>query len=157
MGSLDDLYGPGTAEAFRAHMGSLTAVFPKVLSTVREQATTVEGEPAVAVEASWALSGAVVGFYRLVYCGPTVICTGLFIEPQFTGKGILTHLMAIMNQWWPTIGLTENLMTPTPGKPKEVLEECGFGPLPNGEWGTVLPSPKAEAFLANLKVQPPIF
>ena len=139
--SLDALFGAGTAAAF-AEKVDISALFPGVRATTFEW-TNPDGT--AGTETKWAApDGALAALYRLHYAPPTVHCVVLAVEPDFRGKGLLTHLCGSLNHWWPTLGLTRNTMTTRPGDGERMLMLAGFGPQPDGWWGCPLPSPRLE-------------
>lgn len=145
---LDTLFGPGTSAAFEARM-DISAQFPNVKATTLEWSNP---NGSVGTETKWTTkAGALVGIYRLNYQSPVVHCVGLDVEPGFRGKGVLTQLCQALNVWWPTLGLTKNTMSPTPGDAERMLRLAGFDDLGDGTWGCHLPSTRLEEAITYLR------
>jgi GNAT superfamily N-acetyltransferase len=141
---LDGMYGEGTLQRFSPRMDLSETLGTEVETFIPEQP---EEFGSIAVEVAWKVEDDPVGIYRLLFDHGWVHTSGLWIETAWTGMGILTHLIRELNEWWGSIGITLNTMSPTPGIATEILESCGFGELPSGDWGALIPSPALSAFL----------
>jgi GNAT superfamily N-acetyltransferase len=147
---LDVLYGAGTAAAF-AQRADLSTLLPSCTVQVAESDCE---DGSVAVEVIWrdGESERRIGMWRLVFCQGYVECPWVTVEPGYRGQGVLSTLMVACEPWMTSIGLDEMRIMVLPGSEGErALMSMGFGPLPDGGWGTDLQGQRGLEYLAWVK------